>query len=199
MKKRAVRFDAAYYRRFYEDPATRIYDQKRHASLVTGVVHLIDWLAAPVQSVLDVGAGVGWWGDWFRTHRPEVHYVSTEMERSICERYGHLQADITRWRADEYFNFVICQGVLPYLSKVEIRRAVKNIAAMCSGFLYLEAITDADIAHTVDTSRTDTGVYPHSADFYRQTLAPWFREVGGGLWARRDTGVMLYALEVRPE
>ncbi len=199
MSRRVVEFDAAYYRRFYQDPKTRVYDQRRHTSLVSGVVHLIDWLAAPVESVLDVGAGVGWWRDWFRKNRPEVHYVSTEMNAEICRKYGHLQADITQWRSFESFNLVICQGVLPYLTKPQIRKAIKNMAAMCGGFLYLEAITDEDIAGSVDQTKTDIGVHGHSKEFYRGELNKYFREVGAGLFASRSSDLVLFGLEVRPD
>ena len=71
-----LRFDEDYYRRFYKDPSTRVYDQKRHAKLVTGIVSLIEWFGMDVTDVLDVGAGLGWWGQWFKKHRKGVGGVA---------------------------------------------------------------------------------------------------------------------------
>ena len=55
------RFDAAYYRRFYGDRP--VHDRKRIALLATGVLSLAAWWRVPVRTVLDVGAGKGFWRD----------------------------------------------------------------------------------------------------------------------------------------
>lgn len=194
--KQSLAFDAEYYRRYYEDPRTRIYDRERHTHLIEGVLGLIGWLGWPLSSVLDVGAGVGWWKDWLGKHRPDVRYLGTEMEPSICKRYGHLQADLTTWRSDDRFDLVICHGVLPYVDDAGLPQAIENLAAMCEGFLYLEAITKRDIAGNVDTELTDTRVHHRPASVYRKLLARHFRQVGAGLWAKRDAPVVFYELEV---
>src|SRR5205814_312310 len=140
-----LRFDEAYYRRFYKDPSTRVYDQRRHAKLISGVVSLIEWFGVELHDVLDVGAGLGWWGQWLEKHRKGVNVLSTELERDICRKYGHLQADITTFRVEREFELVICQGVLPYLDETGAEAAIENLAAMSRGFLYLEAITRDDM------------------------------------------------------
>jgi 2-polyprenyl-3-methyl-5-hydroxy-6-metoxy-1,4-benzoquinol methylase len=196
VKTAKVAFDADYYRRFYEDPKTRIYSRARHAHLIEGVLGLISWFGYPVQSVLDVGAGVGWWGEWLKKHRRDLRYLGTELEPAICEQYGHVQADISAWRLEQQFDLVICHGVLPYLDDAAAKRAVANLAAMCRGFLYFEAITRRDVAGSVDLELTDTRVFRRTAAYYRKLLAPHFRQVGGGLWARRDSAVVFYELEV---
>lgn len=192
-----VRFDEAYYQRYYLDPRTRIYDRGRHALLVQGVVSLAEWFGLDVRSVLDVGAGVGWWGAWLKAHRPRVRVVSTEVEASVCRAYGHLRADISRWRLDERFDLVVCQGVLPYLTDAQATRAIGNLAAMCGGLLYLEAVTRADSRSAVDTSVTDLRVHLRTGAWYRAALAPHFREVGAGLFAARGAGLIFYELEAR--
>jgi 2-polyprenyl-3-methyl-5-hydroxy-6-metoxy-1,4-benzoquinol methylase len=191
------RFDAAYYRRYYLSPRTRVYSRARHARLVAGVVSLVEWFGAPVATVLDVGAGLGWWGAWLARHRPETRVVSTELEADTCEKYGHLQADITTWRLEERFDLVVCQGVLPYLDAGGASAAIENLAAMCEGFLYVEAITREDFSDAIDAERTDLSVNLRPAAFYRQRLRPHFREVGGGLFAARSADLPFYALEVR--
>ncbi len=192
-----VRFDADYYQRFYLDPGTRIYDRARHARLVAGVVNLVEWFGGPVQRVLDVGAGVGWWGQWLKRHRKQATYVSTELEASTCERYGHQQADLRTLRLDDTFDLVVCQGVLPYLDDEGLSAAVANLTALCDGFLYLEAVAKEDFAHSIDEERTDLRMKQRPARVYRQLLAPGFREVGAGLFASKNCGVSFFALEVR--
>lgn len=190
-----LEFDEAYYRRFYKDPSTRVYDQKRHAKLITGVVGLIEWFGVDIQDVLDVGAGLGWWGQWFAKHRKGVRVLSTELNREICRKYGHVQADITTFRVEKSFELVICQGVLPYLDATGADAAIENLASMCGGFLYLEAITKDDMKDAIDAQRTDLRVELRPAAWYRKRLAPHFREVGGGIYAARRGNFPFFALE----
>jgi SAM-dependent methyltransferase len=189
-------FDAAYYRRYYEDPKTRVYDRARHAHLIEGVMGLLAWFGWPVQSVLDVGAGVGWWKRWLARHRRDVRYVGTELEASTCRRYGLRQADVRDLRLDETFDLVVCHGVLPYVDDAGLPRAIDNLAAMSHGFLYLEAITKQDLTGSVDTALTDTRVFHRPGSRYRALLERHFLQVGAGLWAKRDAGVVFYELEV---
>ncbi len=194
-----LRFDDAYYRRFYKDPGTRVYDQRRHAKLVTGVVSLIEWFGVELTDVLDVGAGLGWWGEWLRKNRKGVKVVSTELERDICAKYGHVQADVTTLRLEQTFDLVVCQGVLPYLDATGAEAGIENLAAMCHGFLYLEAITSDDMKDAIDAQRTDLRVNLRPAAWYRKRLAPHFREVGAGLYALRSANLPFFALEAPKE
>jgi hypothetical protein len=192
-----LRFDEAYYRRFYKEPSTRVYDQARHAHLVAGVVSMVEWFGTDVHTVLDVGAGLGWWGKWFKRHRREAKVTSTEFEAETCRAYGHVQADITTLRLPQTFDLVVCQGVLPYLDKAGVAAAIDNLGAMTGRFLYLEAITKEDFVGAIDAERTDLRVNLHPAALYRRCLKPHFREVGGGLFARRDADLPFFALEAQ--
>ncbi len=193
----SLRFDEAYYRRFYEDPSTRIYTQQRHAKLVSGVVSLIEWFGVELESVLDVGAGLGWWGQWFARHRSKVQVRSTELEPDICAKYGHEQADLTTLRLSQHFDLVVCQGVLPYLDDAGVEKAIANLAAMSGQFLYLEAITKEDFASAIDAERTDLRVTLRTAASYRRLLKPHFREIGAGLYTARRADLPFYALEAQ--
>lgn len=188
-------FDDAYYRRFYKDPSTRVYDQKRHAKLVSGIVGLIEWFGVDLIDVLDVGAGLGWWGQWLKKHRKGARVVSTELEPEICKKYGHTQADVTTLRLEQQFELVVCQGVLPYLDATGATAGIENLASMCGGFLYLEAVTADDMKDAIDVQRTDLSVNLRPAAWYRKRLAPHFREVGGGLYAARRAHLPFFALE----
>jgi hypothetical protein len=190
-----VPFDRRYYDRYYGSTRTRVHGKKEIARLCTAVTALLDWWGHPLATVLDVGAGTGLWRDWFRAHRPRTRYRSIEYSAYACERYGHEQRDITRWRDPDTFDLVVCQGVLPYLDDAGCARAIENLAAMTRGFLYLEAITKRDVRDVVDDARTDVEVFLRTGAWYRARLGRRYVHVGAGLWARRSARVLFYELE----
>lgn len=194
----AIAFDQAYYRRFYLDPETRIYDEAHHGRIVTAVVALIEWFGGELRDVLDVGAGVGRWGKWLAQHRPGVEYVSTELDPEVCKLYGHQRRDIVTWRGKRKFDLVVCQGVVPYLDGKGAAAALENLAAMSRGFLFFEAITKHDLEEVCDTTKTDVRVHARTGEFYRKRLRKHFREVGAGLFYRRDGDLSFFELEVQP-
>jgi hypothetical protein len=78
----------------------------------------------------------------------------------------------------------------------DAKRAIDNIAGLCRGALYLEAVTRDDFtAGIVDEARTDAGMQLRSRAFYLRALAPHFVNVGGGVFVARNANVPLYALE----
>jgi SAM-dependent methyltransferase len=188
-----LRFDAAYFRRYYHG-RDRTHSPREVARLVAGVCGLAAWLGVDLRTVLDVGAGTGLWRGLVRRRLPGVRYRSIDVSPYACARYGHERRDISRWRARERFDLVVCHSVLQYLPDDAAERALRNLGAMCRGVLYLEAITRADVA-VLDLSRTDTVMHLRPAAWYRARLARDFVQVGGGLWAARRGPVRLYALE----
>jgi 2-polyprenyl-3-methyl-5-hydroxy-6-metoxy-1,4-benzoquinol methylase len=190
-------FDASYYERYYGSARTQVHSAEEVAKLCRAVVSFIDWWQFPIDTVLDVGAGVGLWRDWFVRERPTVAYRSTEYSAHACRAYGHEQRDITKWRARQRFDLVVCQGVLPYVDDDGAAAAIENLAAMTRGFLYLEAITRRDIREVCDRQRTDVKVHERTGAWYRSRLTKHYVEVGCGLWCKRDAGVLFYELEAR--
>jgi len=188
------RFDAAYYHRHYQARA-RVHAAAEVGRLASGVVGLAGWLGVTIETALDVGAGPGFWRDWFRRHRPAVRYRSTDFSPFACEAYGHERRDIATWRSRGRHDLVICQGVLQYLEAGAAAAAIENLGAMCRGLLYLEAITRRDLAEVVDRERTDTAIHARSGAWYRRRLQPHFVQVGAGLWAARRAGLHFYELE----
>ncbi|HEY2512224.1 MAG TPA: methyltransferase domain-containing protein [Polyangiaceae bacterium] len=188
-------FDEAYYRRYYEDTSTRVQDAKKVGQLARAVTELMDWYDAPLEAVLDVGAGAGLWRDWFAKNKPAVTYRSTEYSAYACEAYGHEQRDISKWRARERFDLIVCQGVLPYLDDEGASRAIENLGAMARGFLYLEAITKRDFEEICDQKKTDGAVHLRRASFYRERLAKHFVNVGCGLYYSLKGSLQFYELE----
>jgi SAM-dependent methyltransferase len=189
-------FDGAYYRRFYRDAP--VHDRRRIGHLATGVCGLASWWGVPLRSVLDVGAGPGFWGDWFRTHRPSVRYRSVDVSPYACERYGHEQADIATWRPKGRFDLVVCQGVLQYLDDADAEAAIANLGRASRGLLYLEVPTASDRDEVIDAAHTDLAVHWRSGEWYRQRLSAYVVPVGAGLHYAVGGPLRFYELERAP-
>ncbi len=188
-------FNADYFERYYERESSRVYGPEELGRLAQGVLGMIRWLGGDVRSVLDVGAGAGFLRDWFRRSEPSVRYTSVDVSSYACERYGHEQRNIARWHGEERYDLVVCQGVLPYLSDEDAALAIRNMAAMASGFFYVEAITARDLREVVDRDRTDVAVHPRSGAFYREHLGRHFNELGCGLFYAKTGRLVFYELE----
>lgn len=188
------RFDQAYFQRFY-GARGRVHGRREIAHLARGITGLAAWLGQPIGSVLDVGAGIGLWRDWFAKNRPSVRYRSTDVSAYACRAYGHERRDIATFRARERFDLIVCHGVLQYLDDDRAARAIENLAAMSRGLLYLEAITRGDLKAVCDPDATDTAVHRRTAGWYRARLRPRFQQVGAGLFASRSSALRFYELE----
>lgn len=188
-------FDARYFRRYYESRRSRVYGAEQIDHLARGVTGFVRWFGGDLEKVLDCGAGVGLWKDWFRHNMPEVRYRSVDVSEYACATYGHERRDISRWRAREKFDLVVCQGVIPYLDDAACERAIANLGHMCRGFLYLEAVTARDLRDVVDRSKTDVTQHARPASFYRRLLARHFERLGCGLYHVRGGDKVFYDLE----
>jgi trans-aconitate methyltransferase len=187
-----ARFDGAYYARFYgEDGA---HDPERVAHLATAVHHMAAWWGITVRSVLDVGAGVGMWRDWYRAQHPSVYLQSIDVSAYACATWGHDQFDIAEWRPSAPFDLVVCHSVLQYVDDERVVRAIDHLAAATRHVLYLEIPTTDDLLHVADHERTDLHIFRRTGHWYRTHLEVYFRQVGAGLWVLRN-GVPMYELE----
>lgn len=187
-----ARFDRAYFRRFYGRGG--VHDGEQIAHLAAGVHHLAAWWGIPIRSVLDIGAGTGLWRDWYAETHPDVRVRSIDVSEHACETWGHELRDIATWRPPRPVDLVICHGVLHYLDGSRAEDAIGNILASTRHLLYLEAPTRQDMRDVVDPDRTDMHAYRRTGAWYRRRLEPELRQVGAGLWARRDR-VPMFELE----
>ena len=82
-------YDREYYRRWYEDPETRIATREGLARKVAFAVAAAEFmLARRVESVLDVGCGEGTWRAPLRKLRPKATYVGVESSEYVIAKYG---------------------------------------------------------------------------------------------------------------
>jgi hypothetical protein len=188
-------FDEAYFRKFYESRRSRVYGADQIDHLARGVTGFAQWFGAEIESVLDVGAGTGLWGAWLRSNMPQVKYRSVDVSDYACATYGHERRDISVWRARDRFDLIVCQGVLPYLDDAACTKAIANMAAMCRGYLYIEAITARDLREVCDRTKTDVRVNGRSKAFYRRALGRHFEHLGCGLHHVKGGSALFYDLE----
>ena len=190
---RNEKFDRSYFERYYGKQPIHTVNEIAH--LATAVHEMLAWWAAPVRSVLEVGAGRGDWGNWYRTLHPTVRVTSTDVSEHTCATFGHERRDIAQWAPKRPFDLVICTDVLQYLDDRAAARAVRNLTAATRTCLYFDALTSFDAKHTVERSKTDLNVTLRTGDWYRQRLSRGFTQAGAGLWIRKGSTVVLHELE----
>ncbi len=188
-------FDAAYYRRYYEQHKTKVADQRSTDRLCAFVLAYLDYLQIPVRSALDLGCGVGLWRDSLQRMRPKARYHGVEYSSYLCERLGWTQGSAVDFKADRTYDLVICQGVLQYLDDDSATKAIANLGKLTGGALYLEALTKKDWRQNVDRKRTDGAVHLRTGAFYQERLRRRFVPVGGGVFVPKRSGVALFELE----
>jgi SAM-dependent methyltransferase len=190
------RFDEAYYHRFYEDPKTRVVSDAEHAPLPEYVFAVARYNSIPIESVLDVGAGIGLWKRWIAKNAKGVDYLGTEVSQAMCKKHGFEHRDIARWRDRKKYDLIICQGVLQYLPDPDVAPAVANIAAMSKGLVYFEAMTRGDVRDRIDKEKSDIDVYIRNGSYYRGLFAKHFVALGLGLHWPKDVPLPFWELDV---
>jgi trans-aconitate methyltransferase len=152
------------------------------------------WWGVAIDSVLDVGAGMGMWRDWYNSTHPHVQVRSIDISDHACVTWNHEKRNIAEWKPRGKYDLVVCHSVLQYLDNSSFINAIENIASATRHVLYLELPTKWDYENIVDARGTDLQVYKRSASWYRTQLKPFFTQVGAGLWVATN-GLPMYELE----
>lgn len=189
------RFDADYYARFYENPATLVVGPPHFKKLAAFIHAYAEIVGHPIRRILDVGCGKGFFKRALSKHYPEASYLGIDISAYVCARYGWKQASITTFSATESFDLVICNDMLQYLTAPEATRAIANLDRLCNGMLYLSVLTREDWENNCDQSRTDGEVHLRSTRWYRERLRPFFVNCGGGVFSNRRADLLLNSLE----
>lgn len=193
---RHARFDQAYYDRFYLSSKSRVTSADEHAHLARFVFEFSKHNGIEIQSVLDVGAGIGLWKRWIEKNAKKVAYRGTEVSDAMCKEYGFEKRDIARWRDRELYDLIVCQGVLQYLPDPDVAPAIANLAAMSKGLVYLEITTRLDLKERCDTERTDLDIFVRNGSYYRTILQKHFLQIGAGLWWSKEYTPPFFELEM---
>ena len=199
MKAKFSRFDGPYYRRFYHQRRNPVHRATQVGHLAQAVDSLCLWWGVKVRSVLDIGAGPGYWRDWIEQNRPGVRVISTDASDYACRTYRHIKKDISQWRPGRSFDLVVCLSVLQYLNDREAAAAIRNIAAATREVLYLEVPTSEDEARVLDPGATDFEMSLRPAEWYHSRLGRHFVQAGSGLWISKKSRILLYELEGAPK
>jgi trans-aconitate methyltransferase len=186
-------FDAAYYARFYG--RSPVHTRRQIAHLAEGVMSLARWWRIPIRSVLDVGAGKGYWRDWLAESHPTVRYHGIDASDYACRRFHHEQADLALWQPNRQYDLVVCQSMLQYLGDADATKAIGALSLACRGLLLFDTPTISDRDTVIDPASTDLDVHWRTGTWYRKRLTVGFTEIGAGLWQSRDCTAVFFELE----
>lgn len=189
------RFDAAFYKRFYLDPRTRVTTREEMTLRANAIAAVVQHLELPVKRILDAGCGLGLMRKPLLRAWPAASYTGLEVSAHLCERFGWHQASLAQFKTRGQFDLVICYDVLQYLSDDEARSAMANLARLTRGALYFHAPTHEDWRDNADKSCSDSNIHLRRAAWYRSRLARSFQHVGFGIYMRKTATFVQWELE----
>jgi 2-polyprenyl-3-methyl-5-hydroxy-6-metoxy-1,4-benzoquinol methylase len=177
----AERFDAAYYRRFYKRANTRAMSQPETERRAALIATLVAQLEIPVKRILDVGCGLGWFKQPLLKVFPKARYEGVEYSEYLCNQMGWHHGSVVNFRGRGQYDLVICCDVIQYLTNRDAERALKNLARLTRGALFVHIPTPRDWKTAMDPRGTDTKVHVRSGQWYRTRLNEHFTHVGNGV------------------
>jgi SAM-dependent methyltransferase len=195
-------YDAAYFQRWYRDPALKhqaIGGAARLARKVALTVATAEYhLERPIRSVLDIGCGEGPWRAPLLKLRPRLQYLGFDGSEYATARFGRSRnlhqarfGDFEYLRPCAPVDLLICSDVLHYLDTRELDRGLPGLAELCGGVAFLETFTRED---GIEGDTDDFKRRP--AAFYRERFAAQgFTALGSHLWLARGLRYGTSALE----
>ncbi len=190
------RFDAAYYRRFYEDGKTAVVTPEIQRNEVAFVIAFCRHIDLDVKRFADVGAGTGWWAREFAAQYPECESIETfDASEAACDLYGHRRVALQKL-AGKAADLVICRDVLRYMKGADAEEGIRRLGKKCRGVLYLHVVTRED---DFDKKASDAEGWFRPVAWYRRRLeAAGFRDCGMGLFLSSRADVLdPWAVEAR--
>jgi len=191
----ATAFDAAYFRRFYVNPATRVTTPAEMRTRARLIAAILAQAAVPVHSILDAGCGIGLLRKPFAEIMPRARYAGLEASDYLCARFGWIRGSVVDYRPPQPADLAVCYDVLQYLDDREAARALANFPRLTQAALYVSALTREDWRTNCDQSLTDRAVHLRPGDWYRRRLKRHFSYLGFGVWLRKDVTVILWDME----
>jgi len=188
-------FNAAFYKQFYIDAATRVTSRTEIRTRAALVAALVKQLDISVRRILDVGCGLGWYERPLRRVFGAATYTGMEVSKYLCDRKGWVRGSIAALKLKGQFDLVICADVLQYLSDRDAVRALANLGTCCRGALYFHVPTRRDWLCNIDQSETDGDIRLRSGAWYRKRLRRHFVHVGCGVHLKNDVPFAQWELE----
>ena len=190
-----IEFGAAYFRKFYLDPVTRVVtraEMQARAELIAAVLRQIQ---VPVRRILDAGAGLGLLQKPFAKVLPRARYTGLEWSEYLCKRHGWVHGSVSDYAPRRPFDLLVCYDVLQYLDNAAAKAAIQNFSRLTQAALYVSALTAEDWRDNCDRSLTDRAVHLRAGAWYRRLLRRDFRYVGFGVWLRKGVTAILWDME----
>ena len=191
----AAPFGAAYFRKYYFDPATRVTSAAEMRGRALLIAAILRHARIPVRRILDVGCGIGLLRKPCAAALPRARYAGLEASPYLCARYGWTKGSVTDFSPRTPSDLVICYDVLQYLGDRDASRAIANLAKLTRAALYVSALTREDWRENCDRTRTDRAVHLRPKDWYRRRLRARFNYLGFGVWLRKDSTAILWDME----
>jgi hypothetical protein len=101
----ALRFGAAYFRRYYLDPKTRVVSPEEMQNRATVIVAILRQAQIPVRRILDAGCGIGLLRAPFAALLPRARYTGLEHSGYLCAKYGWTQGSVADYKARKPYRF----------------------------------------------------------------------------------------------
>jgi len=199
-KRRTTRpaaFGAAYFKKFYLSPATRVTDAAEMRTRARLIAAVLAQAGLPVRSILDAGCGIGLLRAPFAQLLPRARYTGLDASEYLCGRYGWVRGSVAEYVPRRPSDLTVCYDVLQYLGDREAARAIANFKRLTRAALYVSALTGEDWREHCDRSLTDRAVHLRDGDWYRRRLCRDFRYLGFGVWLRKDVTAILWDMERR--
>jgi len=145
-------YDREYYRRWYQDPETRIASRDGLARKVHLAVSAAEFmLARPITSVLDIGCGEGAWRAPLRKLRPRASYLGVDSSEYVVQRFGKSRnirlgsfGSLHSLRLRTEFDLIVCADVVQYLADEELRIGLREVRRLAGGVAYIETFAAED-------------------------------------------------------
>lgn len=189
-----LRFDKAYYDRFYRNPNTRAVTPAAARRQAEFIAAYLRHLEVPVQHILDMGCGTGTVLRALGRCYPRARCDGVEFSDYLCSRYGWMKGSVVDHQSAQRADLVVCNDVLAYLDEAACELAIDNLATLTGSALFLGVLTKEDL-EVCDRRRTDAAQIARPAAWYRERLQRHYLAVGGGLYLKRPLDVTVWTLE----